>query len=115
MQRFIILALTVITLLGCRRENPGKDIIPPETLVPILVDFHLVYSIQAMPSFRNLNQKVDSLDIYSYVFEKYGVTKPMFDSTIAWYSRNPEPFTEIYDEVVMQLTQLRDSLESDRE
>ena len=54
--------------------------------------------------------EVDSIDTYSYVFEKHGITKVQFDSTIAWFSRRPELFTEVYDEVVMLLSQRSDSI-----
>ena len=81
---------------------------------PILIDLHLVYAIQTSSEFREMSRNVDSVDTYSFVFEKYGVEKAVFDSSIAWYSRHPEQFTEIYDQVVMTLTQMQDSFEMDQ-
>ena len=96
--------------MACESSRPGKELIPPETLVPILVDMHFGYAIQASPEFRALSRTVDTVDTYSYIFIKHDVTKVMFDSTLSWYTQHPKLFTEIYDEVVMQLTQLYDSL-----
>ena len=96
--------------MACESTKPGKELIPPETLVPILVDLHLGYSIQASPEFRILSRTVDTVDTYSYIFVKHDVTKVMFDSSLSWYTKHPKRFIEIYDEVVMQLSLMNDSL-----
>lgn len=103
----ILLGLVLIT--GCK-DRPPEGLIEQEELVPVLVDLHVVYAIQSTMDYRRLSQDYDSIDIYSYVFDKHGVTKIQFDSTIAWFSRHPKLFTEVYDEVVMQLTQRSDSI-----
>ena len=111
MRASIILFLILLALTGCGRNRPGRDLIPPETLVPLLIDMHLVYSVQTSSTIRDLARKVDSIDSYSYIYEKYQITRVDFDSTIAWYSRHPKHFTDIYDQVIMQLTRLSDSLD----
>jgi hypothetical protein len=111
MRHCLVILFTLVLILGCERNKPGKDLIPPETLVPVLVDLHLVYAIQSSSAYRDILNRVDSVDTYSYVFEKYGVKRVAFDSTIAWYSRHPKMFTDIYDEVVMQLSRRIDSLQ----
>lgn len=110
MQKFLFISLLLFSLTACEKSKPGKDLIPPETLVPVLVDFHLVYSIQSSQEFRKISREVDSIDTYNYVFEKYNITKALFDTTLSWYTQHPKRFTEIYDEVVMQLSQMADSL-----
>ncbi len=110
MRNFLFISLFLISILACERSKPGKELIPPETFVPVLVDLHLVYAIQSSQQFRTLSREVDSIDTYNYVFEKYEVSKVMFDSTLSWYSQHPKRFTEIYDEVVMQLSLMADSL-----
>lgn len=113
MNRFIILMLLVpLFIMGsCQRDRPQKDLLEKDELIPLLIDLHLVYAIQSSAKFRNISLDVDSVDVHTYIFEKHGVSKVAFDSTIAWYSRHPKLFTEIYDEVVMDLTQKQDSLE----
>jgi len=113
MNRFVILILFVpLFLMGsCQHDRPQKDLIEKDELIPLLIDLHMVYAIQSSIKFRNLSKDVDSVDVYTYIFEKHGVSKIVFDSSIAWYSRHPKLFTEIYDEIVMDLTQKQDSLE----
>lgn len=113
MNRFIILILLLPLIISesCRHDRPQKDLLEKDELIPLLIDLHMVYAIQSSVNFRKISQDVDSVDIYTYIFEKHGVSKVTFDSSIAWYSRHPTMFTEIYDEVVMDLTQKQDSLE----
>ena len=111
MIRFIIIFLPLLVLVSCQRDRLHKDLLDKDELIPVLIDLHKAYAIQSSVKFRNISLDVDSVDVYSYIFDKHNITKVVFDSSIAWYSRHPKQFTEIYDEVVMDLTQTRDSLE----
>jgi hypothetical protein len=93
MRNSFLISFILISLLACESSRPGKELIPADKLVPILVDMHLGYSIQATPEFRELSRTVDTVDTYSYVFVKHDVTKVMFDSTLSWYSQHPKRFT----------------------
>jgi len=110
MRRFIIIVLILLSVAACNRNRPPKEILQQDELVPILVDLHMVYALQGTLQFRDLTRYVDSVDTYSNVFKKHGVDKAVFDSTISWYSSHPKLFTGVYDHVVMQLTQLSDSV-----
>ena len=114
-RKLIILSiLPLFFLASCQRDKPDKGLLGKKEIIPLLVDLHLVYAIQSSVDFRQISREVDSVDVYTYIFEKHGVSKVVFDSSIAWYSRHPEIFTEIYDEVVMDLTQKQDSIESNQ-
>lgn len=115
MRNFLLISLILLSLLACESNKPGKDLLPPETLVPVLVDLQLLYAIQSTQSYRSLSRRVDSVNTHSYIFEKHGITKAEFDSTVSWYSRNPKQYIEIYDEVIMDLSQIADSLGLGRE
>jgi hypothetical protein len=110
MRIYIIIATILLSLGACKQNKSGKYIIPPETLVPVLMDMHLNYTLQSSNEIRKLAREVDSIDGYGYIFDKHDISRIQFDSTIAWYSRNPELFIDIYDQVIMQLTQLEDSI-----
>lgn len=113
MIRFIILILLVplSIMFSCQRDRLQRDLLEKDELIPILIDLHKAYAIQSSVKYRKISLDVDSVDVYTYIFNKHSVSKVVFDSSIAWYSRHPKLFTEIYDEVVMDLTQMRDSLE----
>lgn len=113
MNRFIILLILIPACIwvSCQGDRLQKDLLDKDELIPVLIDLHMAYAIQSSVSFRNISLDVDSVDVYTYIFDKHNISKVVFDSSIAWYSRHPKQFTEIYDEVVMDLTQIRDSLE----
>ena len=111
MRKIAVLLIMLFLLPGCGHDRPGKDLIPPETLVPVLIDMHLVYALQTSAMIRNIAREVDSVDNYGYIYDKYDITQVQFDSTIAWYSRHPKLFVDIYDQVVMELSRMSDSLD----
>jgi hypothetical protein len=99
-------------MVSCQRDRPHKDLLEKDEMIPLLMDLHMAYAIQSSVQFRKISFGVDSVDTHTYIFDKHGVSKVVFDSSVAWYSRHPKLFTEIYDEVVMNLTQMQDSLET---
>jgi hypothetical protein len=110
MQRILRLILICgLCIASCDKKPPG-NLIPEENLVPMLVDFHLAYSIQQSPDFADVISKTDSIDPYSNIFQKHGFSKLEFDTTLSWYTRNPEYLVEVYNDVIMKLSQLSDSI-----
>ena len=107
------LALVLSLCVASCERKPPRYLIPEKKLVPMLVDFHLVYSLQQSPGFEEVIVKADSLDPYSYIFEKHGYTKAEFDTTLYWYTRNPEYLEEVYNDVIMKLQQIHDSINPD--
>ena len=109
MRRIAGILLLLLVYASCG-DGPPRSLIPEEELIPMLVDFHLSYSVQHSPDFYKLADQYDSLDAFSYLFEKHGYTKAEFDTTMGWYLKHPEYFVEIYDEVIMDLTRIQDSI-----
>lgn len=84
--------------------------IPREKFVEMLTDIHMVDVLTVGPAFTRKYQPDDSLDIYGSVFKKYNVTKADFDSTVAMYIRQPEIYLKVYDEVLLKLNYMLDTL-----
>jgi hypothetical protein len=112
MERTLAILLVLLICSACENKPP-KHLIPEETLVPMLVDFQLANSTQQNLEFRKIAAEYDSIEPFSYIFEKHGYTKAEFDTTISWYMRNSEYFVDMYDEVIMRLTQINDSINPD--
>ncbi|MBE0653722.1 MAG: DUF4296 domain-containing protein [Bacteroidales bacterium] len=89
----------------------NKDVIDKDEFVKILSDIHLMDAITNGPGYFRKYEPSDSVDLYSSIFSKYGVTKAEFDTTVANYSRRPDLFMKVYDEVILQLTLRVDELE----
>lgn len=111
MYRFFIF-LSLFLLLSCNAKNkpPKKYLLTRDQIIPVLVDLHLTFGIQVTSEFHELTKLYDSIDVHSAILQKHNVEKAAFDSTISYYSDNPEYLIDIYDEVIMRLSKLEDSI-----
>ncbi len=111
----VILACLIITI-SCSRSGK-KYRIPDKELVKILADIHIADGISFSSKFRDKFRNNDSITYYDKLFAKYHVTRTQFDSTIAWYSGNPEKYVLLYDKVLDRLNlmyaNVNDKLRSD--
>lgn len=112
MFRWLIFSFSLLFILGCNPHHgiKKKYLLDRETFVNLLIDIHLAYAIQGSPEYHGISRKYDSIDIHSVIFNKYGVEKAAFDSTMSYYTKKPEDLVKIYDEVIMRLNQLQDSV-----
>ncbi len=111
----LLLSLILVFPAGCsqKKQISGKNYIPKEVLVDVLVDLHLVDGITNDRKFYRKYEGVDSIDVLGPILEKYQLTQQMFDTTIYEYSRYPTLMDEVYNEVLMKLNIMID--ETDQE
>ena len=111
----LLLSLMLVLPAGCsqKKQISGKNYIPKEVLVDVLVDLHLVDGITNDRKFYRKYEGVDSIDVLGPILEKYQLTQQMFDTTIYEYSRYPTLMDEVYNEVLMKLNIMID--ETDQE
>ncbi len=107
------ISILLLIILSCNpsKPPPREYFIPREKLVDILIDMHMADAVQATPRFRDISREYDSIDPYTNIFLHHETTKQAFDSTMAYYSINPKNLISIYDEVIMKMTMINDSLQ----
>lgn len=105
---YCLLLLMAGVAFSCGHGKYG-EIIPPKKFVNVLVDIHLADGI-AVENISRGNALLDSSSLYGSVFDKYDVTRPMFDSTMAFYSEHPDDFQKIYNKVTARLKRMEDEL-----
>ena len=101
----IVLFLLSMTLFSCKVEIPDS-VLPPEKMEAILYDYHLTASMTTMYASVSYKEKL----MYTYVYDKHGVTKEEFDSSLVWYNRYPKHIKEIYANLETRLQQEVDVL-----
>jgi hypothetical protein len=108
--RYFLLLLMAILAMSCGHRRYG-EVIPSKKFVNVLVDIHLADGI-AVENMSPVNRKarLDSASLYGSVFNKYGVTREIFDSTISFYSEHPDDFQKVYNKVTAKLKRLEDDL-----
>lgn len=119
----LLFSLLLVPGTGCSKKTQitGKEFIPREELVDLLVDLHMIDGITNDRKFYRKYEGADSIDMVGPIFEKYQVSKEMFDTTMYEYSRYPEIFDQVYNDVLMKLNimldqnDLEDILKEDEE
>jgi len=78
----------------------------------VLYDYHLAKSLI---STRNVREDAEKQAYMNAVFSKHGITEADFDSSLAWYSRNPEEMVKIYDDVSLRMIKVNAMLAVEQE
>jgi len=112
----IMLSLVLLTPSGClkKKEIRGDAFVEKEMFIDILVDIHLAEGISNDRKFH-LRFEADSVDLINPIFEKYGITRQMFDTTMYAYSRYPDLMDEVYNEVLIDLNIMLDENDQEKE
>jgi hypothetical protein len=94
---------------ACKKQKSitGKEFVERDVLVDVLVDIHLADGVSNDRKF-NRRFEADSIDMLSPILEKHHITRKMFDTTIVEYSKYPELFDEVYNDVLIRLNVMLD-------
>ena len=107
----ILLVTCLLTAFSsCRHETLPEGIMDTATMVQFLTEAHLIDSYDYIVVATNR----DSLGwqtsaAYDSLYRKYNITKDQYDSSIAYYLRQPATFEAIYTRVVAQIKDYADS------
>jgi len=115
MKKIIALSFLFAALLSCKDDITKinhKGIIPRKDFVEILADIHLVDALTEGPEFNSKFESSDSVILYGAIFKKYNVTQAEFDSTVSMYVRQPKVYMKVYDEVLLKLNYMLDTLKN---
>jgi hypothetical protein len=102
MKRRIFILILLFLQFSCSQGNKHGNI-PERTLVKILTDIHIADAVTFSMTYRQVVRNRDSAFYYESILKKYGVTHAEFDSTISWYSGNPELYDKLYEKVLARL------------
>ena len=94
MRKIDILAviLLTLTLSGCRLRRP-ENVLSPRKMEQFLYDYHLAQAIgQELPK----EEKYTTQAYIDWVYQKHGITKEEFNSSLVWYTRYPNEFAKVY-------------------
>ena len=87
----VLLLLLLPLFVACKVDIP-EDVIKPDNMEGIIYDYHLVQVMTADLMSTSYEKKLH----LNYVFDKHGITKEQFDSSLVWYTRYPKRMVKIY-------------------
>jgi hypothetical protein len=108
MFRKIAILSLLFLVCACSSEDEKikipENIIPPEQMVPIIVDFHLVEAslVQANQRHEDLNQITNYR--YTSVLKKHKVNRKQLAESLIFYTDNIKELESIYTKVVEELS-----------
>jgi hypothetical protein len=95
--------LLLLLLIAC---GGRKHIIPVNKFVDVLVDIHLADGMAIKSVGYASTYTLDSAALYEAVFNKHGVNRAQFDSTMSYYSHRPDDFNKLYNKVLARVKML---------
>lgn len=98
--------LLACCLTACEVKRP-KVVLPDAKMENVLYDYHIAKAMGEEVPYSESYKRV--LYVES-VFKKHGITQADFDTTMAWYARNPEVLTKVYEKVNLRLKVERDGI-----
>ena len=85
-------------MMGCRPHN----VLSNREMRALLYDLHRVDGAMQVAGY-NYGHNEELASYYQSVLNKHGVTQAQFDSSLVWYTDNPQIFNKIYPNVIERL------------
>jgi hypothetical protein len=95
--------LALLFVLSCGSEKLPKGILTKDKMVPMMVDQHLAEQLFSLRFALGMKNDIIMNDLYLSILKKYGVEHKVFEESVLYYSKHPEKYKEIYDEVLNRL------------
>ena len=96
----LIVVGIVLWLVGCKPGTPS-EYIQPDEMEDILVDYHMAKAMAEHADEEYGNRSYQQALFIEAVMQKHGVTKAEFDSSLVYYYRRADRFTEIYEHITV--------------
>jgi DNA-binding transcriptional ArsR family regulator len=113
-----ILITLALGFMACGGGDKTLDvpdgILDREEFKAVLIDFQLAEA--AISEERGRHDEIEyKTNLYYYsLFKKHGITRKEFEKNIRYYTKYPEEFTAIYEEVINELSKLQGKVKSDK-
>ena len=92
------LLLLCVAMLGCR----PRGILSNKEMRDVLYDLQRVDGALQTAGY-NYGHTQEVAAYYKSVLDKHGVTQAQFDSSLVWFTDNPQIFNRIYPSVIARL------------
>lgn len=99
--QYLLLMAITICLLGMASCRP-RGVLSPHEMRDVMYDLHRADGAIQVAGY-NYSHDEELAACYKSVLDKHGITQAQFDSSLVWYTDNPQRFNKIYPKVVARL------------
>lgn len=90
--RLFLLLMAAVFVAGCGNRS-RHGVVPPRKFAAFLYDFHMAQAVGG--DLKAEDRYMQKLYV-NYVFEKHGISREEYDTSLVWYTRHPEELYKIY-------------------
>ncbi|MFH2141783.1 MAG: DUF4296 domain-containing protein [Bacteroidota bacterium] len=113
MRKLFFFSFIVLVFNFCSSEVEPEIpdyVISREKIIPVIIDMHIADATLMTLQLDNKENKYRSDFYYEQIFTKHNITKSDFDTSIMFYSRIPDYYNKIYDDVLAELNKMSGEL-----
>jgi hypothetical protein len=109
----IVFFIFLISVFSCHLKKKGNNypVIPEERFINLLVDYHLAEGVSNSEYYRLKTKNRKYMNVNDSVLKSYGYSRALFDSSISFYSGDPDKYDQIYDKVIARLNRMEAEIE----
>ena len=105
--RLLYCLLIGSVLLACSKAPKG--VLPEKKMQEVLVDMSLAEALIGS-NYREYNDLPKKHALYQSIFDKYGITEALYDSSLVWYGKNLDVYMRVQDKVLAELNKRKKAL-----
>lgn len=108
----LLMFICVLTLSFTACSNRPEGVLSNSEMSDYLTDLHVLEGMIVQNGMQIDPNDRRPVYYYNALFQKHGITKAQFDSSLVWYAKNPKQFERVYARVMQNLDQLKTDVQS---
>ena len=97
-QKWLVVVCVLLAIVGCR----PRGVLSNNEMREVLYDLHRADGAIQVAGY-NYSHDQEVAGYYKNVLDKHGITQAEFDSSLVWFTDNPQIFNKIYPKVIARL------------
>ena len=97
-QKWLVVVCVLLAIVGCR----PRGVLSNREMREVLYDLHRADGAIQVAGY-NYSHDQEVAGYYKDVLDKHGITQAEFDSSLVWFTDNPQIFNKIYPKVITRL------------